>query len=68
MTQQEPAFEARLRTLEEAQAFSERSVEQLSGEIAELSKRVTEALAHIRMLEGRLQQLLEPPEDAESPE
>jgi hypothetical protein len=33
-----------------------------------LSKRLTEALAHIRMLEGRLQQLLEPPEDAESPE
>lgn len=56
---------ARLLKLEEAQAFSEHTVEQLSGEIAELNKRLAEALAHIRLLENRLQRLLEPPEDAE---
>lgn len=56
---------ARLLRLEEAQAFSEHTVEQLSGEIAELNKRLAEALAHIRMLESRLQRLLEPPEDVE---
>ena len=60
-----PELEPRLRKLEEAQAFSEHSVEQLSDEIAEVNKRLAEALAHIRMLESRLQRLLEPPEDAE---
>lgn len=49
----------RLERIEEAQAFDERRGEQLSGEIAELGKRVLELSHRLERLEGRLESVSE---------
>lgn len=56
----------RLMALEEHAAFAERTVEHLSGEIAELNKRMHGLSTRVQSLEDRLRKLLEPA--AESPE
>lgn len=59
----------RLTTLEEHAAFTERTVEQLSSEVAELGKRIHTLAARVEALEARLRKALEPPaEDADTPD
>ena len=47
----------RARKLEEAQGFTEHAVEQLSAEIAELNRRLSQALSRLSRLEERLERL-----------
>ena len=58
MTSPDP-LTIRLQRLEEAQGFSERTIEQLSAEIARLGRHLAEAQARIKRLEARLEQLRE---------
>ncbi len=57
---------ARLQRIEESQGFAERTIEELSAEIAGLNRRLAEAQSRLLRVESRLQQLLEPPGDAEA--
>jgi uncharacterized coiled-coil protein SlyX len=50
----------RLLKLEEAQAFSERTIEQLSAEMAELNRRLGEVSVRLSRLEQRLEGLSNP--------
>jgi len=45
----------RIEKLEEATAYADRTVEQLSGEVFELNKKLEKALARVARLESRLQ-------------
>jgi uncharacterized coiled-coil protein SlyX len=54
----------RLQRLEESQAFAEHAIEQLSAELAALSKRLHESTARIARLERRLDQLAAGDDDA----
>lgn len=47
----------RLERLEEDRAFEERRSEQLSGEIAELGRRVLELAQRLERLEGRMESM-----------
>lgn len=53
-----------IRQLQEAQVFTERAVEELSGEVRDLSRRIVELAATLARLEARVNQSLEG--DAES--
>ena len=57
----------RVRRLEEAQAFAERTAEDLGEELRALGRRVSELHAAVRRLEGRVERLTPPPEEP-SPE
>lgn len=46
-----------VRKLQEAQGFTEHAVEQLSAEIAELNRRLGQALTRLARLEQRLERL-----------
>jgi len=46
--------DARLAQLEEHEAYSERSIEQISGEVFELSKRLADVTGRLERLEDRL--------------
>lgn len=50
----------RLRKLEEAQLFTDHTLEQLSLEVRDLGERITELAALIARVEARLQTLSEP--------
>lgn len=45
----------RIEKLEEASAYADRTVEQLSGEVFELNKKLEKTLARVARLESRLQ-------------
>jgi uncharacterized coiled-coil protein SlyX len=47
----------RAKKIEEAQGFTEHAVEQLSAEIAELNRRLTQALTRLARVEARLERL-----------
>jgi uncharacterized coiled-coil protein SlyX len=49
----------RLQRLEEVHAFSEHTLEQLSAEMAELSRRLAAAVQRLDRLEARIEQLRE---------
>lgn len=51
--------DTRVQRLEEHAAFTEHTVEQLSGEIADLNKRMAELLKRLQSLEGRLGKALD---------
>lgn len=55
-----------LSRVQESLAFTERTVEQLSGEIAELNRRLAEMQARVLRLERRLDRVESPPEDGGS--
>lgn len=48
----------RITRLEEAEAFAERSVEQLNGELVELNRRMTEVLTRLERVESRVERLM----------
>jgi hypothetical protein len=50
------------RTLQEALAFTDHAVEQLSAEIAGLNRRLAQALTRLARLEQRLDRLLAAPD------
>ena len=56
---------ARFERIEENLAFAERSVEQLSEEIADMNRRVQNLVKRLETMEERLEKALEPPEDPE---
>jgi uncharacterized coiled-coil protein SlyX len=53
-TQPGPDLSARLTRVEEACGFAQHDVEQLSAEVAELGRRLAEALRRVESLERRL--------------
>jgi uncharacterized coiled-coil protein SlyX len=62
---QSPDSDARLARVEEALGFTERTVEQLSGEIADINKRLQSLAKRLAALEDRLGALEDP--DTEPP-
>ena len=58
----------RLMRLEEAQAFAERALEELGGEVRALGERLAELRAAVRRLEGQVERLAAPPDDTDSAE
>ena len=61
-----PGADERIGRLEESLAFTERTVEQLSGEIAEMNWRLQAMGKRLAALEERLTKLAETPEEEAS--
>jgi uncharacterized coiled-coil protein SlyX len=58
----------RLQRLEESQGFADRTVEQLSAEIAMLNRHLAEVQTRMKRLEARLDQMQEPQGGDDSPD